>query len=382
MAVYPSTRLAWHELGLVPTANMAFWHQYEAGVSGNDIVYDYSGNDHTLTSATPPVLQTDIVYGQPGWYFNGTSTVPLASAAGSIPIRHYFVLAAHEDATFNLNRGLASGHATNDILTSNSSGTTFFNFGVGITYRKSNVVYTEANQQAPMSGNFELIEMTFAAGSVLDGIQVGKQRNVAGRIWKGWWVEHLAFDAVLTETQRRRVLLYYAMRYGVHTTAGSAIPLYFPSSDLIGEGVVSDGGVIRNRFYNVPREWEPVTESYEFEDSNKTFNEFGDDPPRRWEYRYQNVSKQQTTLFDVFNDTARKANPFYFKDPEGYVWSNVRLERYVRDHDAHKRWVHEVNIGLVGYGSVSTYEEPPPPPEAPLTFTGTESATDVELEWT
>jgi hypothetical protein len=379
------TRTIWHELGIVPTTGLQFWHSYEAGVVSGAFISDPSGNDrHLFSSGTTPVLQTNVFYGQPGWYINGSTTVPLATATDdSIPLRHYFILAAYEDTAFDLNRGLVSGHTANDLLTSNNSGTKFFDlsFGAGFEYRKSNVIYTEANQQAPMS-NFELIEVVLPVGSALDGLQIGRQRDIAGRIWKGWFIDHMGFDAILTARQRRRVLLYYSLRYGVHI--GSDIPLYFPSSDLIGTGVVSDGGVIRNRFYNVPRDWEPITESYEFEDSNKTFNEVGDDPPRRWEYRYQNISKEQATIFDAFNDTARKAVPFYFKDPEGRVWSNVHIENYNRDHDSHKRWVHEASFNLVGYKSTWVFEgdndESPPTVPTGLTLE-TLSGTEIELTW-
>lgn len=344
----PDARIKWHQLGLVPTTGMAFWNMYEAGVSGHGVVADYSGNTRTISSGTTdPVLTSDVVYGQPAWYFDGTATDPLLWS-GSLTLKHYFVLAAHEDATFNLNRGLMSGPTTGDILASNNSGTTFFDLSfAGFEYRKSDVVYTQVNQQAPMSGGFELIEVVVSGGASTDGVQVGRQRDIAGRIWKGYWADHMGFTSVLSTADRRKVLLYYSLRYGVHID--TAVPLYFPSSDLVGTAV-------RNRFYPAPRAWARVTEDYEFEDSNKTFNEFAGDPPHRWEYKFVNVSKTQATLFDVFNDTARTANTFYFKDPEGYVWSNVRIAEYDRNHREHKRWIHEVNFDLVGYNSTATYE--------------------------
>lgn len=352
----PDTRIKWQNLGIVPTANMAFWHMYEAGVSAGNVVADYSGNGRTLQGAgAAPVLQTSVVNGQPAWYFDGTSTNHLTVDDTESPAFHYFILAAYDGAAFDAARVLVGDFDASNYLISNTSGTTFQNLGLtNFTYRKNGVAYTQANQQAPMV-TFELIELITSTSLFANGIRVGRDVAVSGR-WKGWFVDHMGFTQELSEVNRRRVLEYYALRYGVHLTTGSVIPLYFPSSDVIGTGVVSDGGAIRNRFYPVPRDWEPTTESYEFEDSNKTFNEFGDDPPRRWEYRYVNVSKTQAVLFDVFNDTARKANPFYFKDPEGYVWSNVRIENYSRTHEAHKRWVHEVNFNLVGYNSTATYE--------------------------
>jgi hypothetical protein len=349
MPVYPNTRIKWHELGLVPTTSMAFWHCYEAGVSGHDAVIDYSGNSrHLASSGVDPVLAANTVYGQPAWHFDGSTTAPLAWS-GSVNVAHYFVLAAHDDAAFNLNRGLMSGVTSGDLLVSNNSGTAFYNLGLSnFTYRKGGTSYPQSNQQAPMSGGFQLIEVITSTGA-LNGIQVGRQRDIAGRIWDGWWADHMGFTAELSVEDRRRVLLYYSLRYGAHLD--SEIPLFFPSSDLIEEGTA-----IRNRFYPVPRGWDDITEEYEFEDANKTFNEHGDDAPRRWEYRYVNVTKAQAQLFDVFQDTARRANTFYFKDPEGYIWDNVRVEEYDRNHDAHKRWVHTVDYRLVGYNSTASVE--------------------------
>jgi hypothetical protein len=260
--VYPNTRIKWHELGLVPTANMAFWHQYEAGVSGHDFVADYSGNARNLAGGTvDPVLQTNVVYGQPAWYFDGINTDPLGwTGANSNPV-HMFVLAAAEGASFNLNRGLLTGVTVGDLLTSNNTGTTFFDLGVtpDPTYKKSGVTYAENNMQAPMNGLFELIEYIANAGAwAPNGIQVGRQRDIAGRIWKGWWADQMGFTSQLSNTDLRRVLLYYSLRYGVHLVAGSQIQLYFPSSDLL-----SGTDIVRNRHYAEPRDWGEVTEDYE-----------------------------------------------------------------------------------------------------------------------
>jgi hypothetical protein len=378
---YPDSRIKWHQLGLVPTTNMAFWHQYEAGVSGHDTVADYSGNARNLAGGTvDPVLGTNLLNGQPAWYFNGSTTDPL-KWTGAISVVHMFVLAAAEGAAFDLNRGLLTGVTSGDLLTSNNTGTTFFDLGItpDPAYKKSGVTYAENNMQAPMNSRFELIEYIANAGAwTPDGIQVGRQRDIAGRIWKGWWADQMGFTGELGVTARRRVLLYYALRYGVHLVTGSQIPLYFPSKDL-----VRDTGAVHSRFYHRPRRWQEVTESYEFQDANSTFNEFGDNPPQRWEYSYEALTKGEVVLFDVFNDTAREAQPFYFKDPESNVWSNVRIDRggYSRIHRDHMRWKHEVSFDLIGINSAATYEEFLPP-EEPLTFIGTASATDVELEWT
>jgi hypothetical protein len=355
--IYPNTRIKWQQLGLVPTTNLQFWHMYEAGVSGNNVIYDYSANARNLSTAQPdpPILTSNVLNGQPGWYFDGTNDL-LEISGGSTPaftLKHLFVILKVNTATFPGSTTIPVLATSGPNVIEGVSGTTeWTDLGGASTYRKNDVLYGDNDWQAPMQ-EFALMEI------VLDGAGTTGITNITlneSNDFNGYFVEWAGYSAELTYTQRRRMLLYYALRYGVHLTTDSAVPLYFPSSDLIGTGVVSDAGAIRERFNSVPRDWNAITEDYEFEDANKTFNEHGDDPPRQWEYVYVNVSKSQAQLFDVFNDTARKANSFYFKDPEGFLWDNVRIENYNRSHDAHKRWVNRVEFRLVGYNSTGTYE--------------------------
>lgn len=355
MPAYPNFRFKWTDLGIVNKTAMEFWHQYEAGASGNDIVYDYSGHARTITSgAVDPVLQTNKVWGQPAWYFNGTTTDPLVWSGG-VTLYHYFVVAAAEEAAFTTNRGLFSGATSGDVLVSNAAGTTFVDLGLtgGYQYLKSNVPYPQSNQQAPMNGRFELLECIAPASIAFDAIQVGRQRAFAGRIWKGWFAEQAGYSTILVPTERRKYLLYASLRYGVHSVNGSAIDLYFPSLDLL-----TGTDIVRGRHYAEPRDWGEVTEEYEYEDSNKDFNQFGSNPPKRWHIRYTNVSPALANFFDVFSDTVGISRPFFFKDKDGYVWSNVRIERggYTRDLRTDTAPDRVVEFKLVGFNSVSNYE--------------------------
>jgi hypothetical protein len=197
---------------------MEAWHMFEAGHSGDSVINDYSGNDRHVnaTGLNPPVLTSDLVYGQPGWYFNGSTTDPLYYT-GSVTWKHLFILASAEGTTFNQNRGLVSGPTSGDALTSNNSGDTFFNFGFGsdYQYRKSGVAFAESNQKAPMSATHQILELRRTAGVTMDGIQIGKQRNLAGRIWKGWFFEDLMYSVEKTDLEVFNVYRYFAMRYQV-----------------------------------------------------------------------------------------------------------------------------------------------------------------------
>lgn len=339
MATVP-TAIDWKNSGVIPTSGLEAWHMYEAGHSGHEVIFDYSDHNRTIDSPVlnAPALVGNVLNGQPGWYFNGTDTVPL-NWTGSITPKHVFILASHEDAAFNLNRGLLSGETSGDILSSNNVGTTFFNFSFpDFEYRKSDVSYIQTNQQAPMSGIPELIEVSIATGSALDGIQVGKQRNLAGRIWKGYFFEQLIYSRVLTAAERDRVKLYFNIKFAQWRMG---IPLYFPSDDLL--------DFRRSRFYAEPPQYDKTTDSYEFEDRGKTFNEVADTPPRRWEYDYLSRTAEQTLIFDAFWDQARIANPFIFRDKYGTEWSDVRIEDYNRSHDAHRSWKNDIRFRLIKY---------------------------------
>lgn len=336
----------WKDTKLLPTSGMIAWHQYEADVSENGICLDYSGNGYDLGAASnEPVLTADVINGQHGWYFNGSRT-PLADSSSVTP-KHVFILASAEDATFAAYRGLLSGQTTGDILTSNNSGAIFTDLGLGsnFVYRKNDVLYANSDLQAPVSGNFALLEVKLAAGVTLDGIQVGKQRNIASREWKGWFVEQLLYDRILTDAECLRIRLYFNLKFALYN---QSLPLYFPSDNFI--------DLKRRRFYAEPPMYGKITDSFEFEDGGRTFNEVADNAPRRWEYDYiiQNsvgtaTDPGEVRLFDEFYDQIRLARAFNFTDKYGTTWDNVRIENYDRDHDKHKPWRQTVKFKLVRY---------------------------------
>lgn len=360
--------------GLSPIA----WHQYQYGGSDNHIIYDSSGNERTLVGdpADAPVLTTNVVGNQPAWYFDGTKD-PLVFT-GSVTIKHAFVLASNDDATFDGYQGLLTGPTSGDVLVGDDATTKFFNLGIGNDYTKEAVDYVESNQQAPMGG-FQLLEVKNTTGITLDGIQVGQQKADGTRLWKGYFAEMILFDYALTRDEIRRVRLYFNLKFGEWRRG---LPFYFPSADLT---MIHD--VDRpSRFYDAPEDFAQITDDWEYEDGVKDFNEVADDAPLRWEYAYPHVPKLQKVIFDEFWNQARLVNSFLFKDPDSNVWTNVRIEDYNRNHDAHKRWRHDVAYRLVGYNSVGTYEAPEvideDAPSIPEGLTATaQSDTEILLEW-
>jgi hypothetical protein len=115
-------------------------------------------------------------------------------------------------------------------------------------------------------------------------------------------------------------------------------------------------GIPRSRFYAEPPDFDKITDSWEYADGGKDFNEVADNPPRRWEYEYILISATNTdpasaAQFDTFYNTVRKSTPFNFLDKYGDVWNNVYVEDYSRTHQAHKPWVVFIKFKLVGYNS-------------------------------
>lgn len=341
----------WTLTGLIPTSGLLAWYLYDPATSADGNINDASGNArHIVQASNPPTLVHESWNGHPGWVFDGTTANPLATASSAnIDTKHVFVFASHADAAFNLNRGLLSGKTSGDWLTSETSGTEFFSFGSGYGYRKSDTAYDDADMEAPMSGIPELIETTFDdAGYVtLDGIQIGRQRDLdtGARKWKGIFYECLIFNRILNGTERRQVMLYFNVKYKANA---QGLPLYFPDASLLTNTTI----IVPTRFREVPPEWEAITDSWRYEDGDEDFNEVAPNAPRRWEYNAQVVGGSQAqvdayrAIFDGFNDAARRANAFYFRDKWGQVWDSVRVEDYARDHDAHKSWTHSVAFRL------------------------------------
>jgi hypothetical protein len=272
-------------------------------------------------------------------------------------------MAFEEPTTFANYRGVLSGIASGGdtgLLTGETGDDRFFKFGPGLTpffYWKNGIQYEDpADYPAPMNGNFALVEAVVdAAQTAFDGIQVGRNRGFA-HIHKGWWIEQLIYSTQKTQSEIERIRLYFNLKYKLFRL-GSPLSLYFPSDDIV--------GFPRSRFYAEPPQYSKVTDSYEFEDGGRDFNEVADVAPRRWEYEYTHRTPEQRFIFDAFFDTARLINPFIFRDKYGNEWPNVRVEKYQPEHERHKSWINEIKFDLISFGGAvvagAPAEEPPPP---------------------
>lgn len=207
----------WRKLEAFPRKNLEGWYQYVPAETGNTVIYDDSGNARTLNSSlsNSTYLQTNVINGQPALRLTGFQD-PL-KYVGNVPVRHIFVVASFDNATFAGNEGLVTDAATNGFLVGAGTGTNkFFDFDPQIvvsSYRKNGVSYPKTNMLAPMSNQIGIIEMKLSSTMVLDSLQIGRDRNDNTRRWTGFFVEMLVFSAEKNENELRRIYEYFATRY-------------------------------------------------------------------------------------------------------------------------------------------------------------------------
>jgi len=339
----------WLTSGLVRANKLGFWHTVVAAESGNDIIYDYSGNDRPIETANAseipnnPVVQSNIINNESAVYFDGTNS-PFAYVSSDETLYHVFILAKYDGATFVGSDGLLSS-AFGDgalLLGKGAAGTEFFDLGydvAGYTYRKNDILYAESAQAAPMNA-FALMEMKFPAGGFFSGYQVGRDREDGTRRWKGWFADAMAFDVALTAGERAGAILYYRLKYNL-----TDIPLFFPTPDIL----PVHGSAFYSEFHRQTDDWEAVTVSHTYYDGGRSFNETGDTPIKRWTLKMMGVPREQADIYDAFFAAARLTNTFNFTDKFGTVHDAVRIDNYKRTHDAHKSWVFNCEFTLVRY---------------------------------
>lgn len=336
----------WVDSGIVDRSGMAFWHSVVSAETGNSIVYDYSGNNRHASTAgdtvdspvNNPAVVGDAINGEPAIYFDGTDT-PLKAPAFTMTLYQIFILAKFDGAAFTGYNGIFSTAALPILFGNNTGSTVFFDNNYfeasGYIYRKNGTVYAEENLAAPMN-EFALLELTFPTGfPVTTGIQYGRDRDFTARRWLGWFVDAMGFTSLRTDSQLARIRQYYRTKYDL-----ADMPLAFPDAVNIQKNYA--------RFYDKPLEWDEATKSHKYQDGGQSFNETGTVPPRRWEVIF-NATTAQKTVFDAFNNAARRSRPFTFTDKFGTTWSDVYIQNYNRNHEGHKSWRHSVKFDLVKY---------------------------------
>lgn len=310
-------------------------------------VTDESGNERDLlpTSIYPDAYTyiADSVNGRPSIQMNEEAPAYYDEPT-TFAVRDIFTVAKWTGgATFTGNeRGLLSDAATNPLLVGANGTTKFINLGLGgaTVYEKSKTSYSAADQQAPMS-DFELVHLSNTSGWSLDGIILGQDRSDPTRRWIGNAAELLMFPAVQDALTKRRIELYFDLKFGLWQLNDTVID--FPSQEIT--------GILYNRFYEFPKSWAEATDSHEYEDLGRSFNLAADDVPVRWEIGFTGLTPGEANVFEEFYDQVKHHNTFNFLDKYGVTHTGVRVEmgEFQRTHDAHKSWIVNCGFRLVKY---------------------------------
>lgn len=305
----------WVKANLIPRDGLEGWHHFMPGHSLGHLISDYSGHDrHVVGEASnAPELQADRLNHQPAWYFDGTKD-PL-SFTGAVTVRHLFVLASFEKATFTQYEGLygwVGDSGGPEVLVSNSSGDRVFDFSPSLpemSYRRADIGFPIGNAKAPVNGQHALIELVIPGGASMDGIQIGQQGTLVDRRFNGWFFEAIAYSNIKGEFDRQMILEYFAMRY--HVWPRSPFGHYrFP--------FIAD----RTRGLSVDRETY-LSEPYEGEPKALIRGEFTD----AYELPFALRRREEYRAAEAFHNQHSPLVPFVFRD-ERFIPGRERICRF------------------------------------------------------
>jgi len=218
-----------------PRANMEIWAATDDKNSSGaaSAITDFSGKNRTLTAASAaPAYSTEILAGRGGVFFNGSNN-PLAFT-GAFNLKHAFILASYNPATFTANQGLLSGITGNPMLVGEAGGSSKFidsGFGANFRYRIMDVLLPNSNQLAPVGGKVALIEIQYTTGFFLDGIQIGQDRNLTARKWNGYFFELIGYSAIKDDYDRSQIYQYFARKFHVWQQSVEGLDIFpFPAN--------------------------------------------------------------------------------------------------------------------------------------------------------
>lgn len=222
----------WTQGHYIPKKDLIAWHAADTTNTAS-AVDDASGNGRHMTCASSqPAFLTNVINGLPAIEWDGTDN-PLAYSGTVFPY-HAFVVACYTDTAFPAgdlgNGGLLTGVTAGDILVANVSSTRFFDFDYEALgtykYRRRDVQFAENDLQSSFNNAMSIFEVSLTSGYTLDGIQVGQQRNITARKWKGRWCEQLIYGRVLAEQERLMIYEYLAMKYLLWRRVASGLDVF------------------------------------------------------------------------------------------------------------------------------------------------------------
>jgi hypothetical protein len=220
----------------IPRHKMEFWYkvqsQSEAVNATINTLVDKSGLNRNATGGNA-VKQVDAnrINKMTYLYFNGSNSH--YTWTGNLTLKHLFVVIAINGATFTDYAGIISGNQNADpgLLAGNNGDNKLFDNGYASTYKLSDVIYANNNQLAPMGGEFAIIEWQYETGINLTGLQIGKDRQFAGRLLNGKFVEAFGFSEIKQGHQRCEIYEYLAINYHLWSKVATGQDVFpFPSN--------------------------------------------------------------------------------------------------------------------------------------------------------
>lgn len=106
------------------------------------------------------------------------------------------------------------------------------------------------------------------------------------------------------------------------------------------------GGSPWLKFRDLDPDWSVVTTEQEMDDGGADYNLEADGPILRWEFEYALLG-EYIEIHDGHRESAQGiTGSFTFVHPRtGVTYTNVRYEKYERDHN--KNWVQMRSVGLI-----------------------------------
>jgi hypothetical protein len=228
---------------LIPSSGRIGWWEADTLTSLDegedaDVWPEKFGNGKDLECfGTPPTFDADRINGLPAVKWDGTQD-PLLWSGSGVTLKHAFMIGAYADAAFPASggpgeyAGMLSGidNSSHGILTGNPSSAKWFDYNyeaIGdYIFRRRDVRMTESLQESSFSGVISIFEVSIDAGIGLDGVQFGRDRGWTTRKWKGPIVGGGLFDRVLSDSERRDIYEYLAIKYILWKRTSSGLDVW------------------------------------------------------------------------------------------------------------------------------------------------------------
>lgn len=162
-----------------------------------------SGDVISTTSGTLPIVR-----------LSSTTDNGKFTSGNNVTIKEAYLLMKIREATFGADDGIITGAATpnNAFLVGKSGTNEFYNFGfTGThTHELDGVAYTQATARAPMNA-WGIVHVRNTAGVAITSLQIGADRNFAGRFAELDLAYVLIADELIPKSKQREIMEFLSI---------------------------------------------------------------------------------------------------------------------------------------------------------------------------